>query len=48
MMKHIGLVKKRDKDEFIRIMGYIREGKEMDWIMYQMKDWFKEGLRFSD
>jgi len=26
----------------------IREEKELDWMLYQVKDWFKEGLRFSD
>ena len=48
MSQHIGLQKKKDIDEFNRILGYIREGKETDWILYQLKDWFKEGLRFSD
>lgn len=46
MAERIGIQNSFDRSEFIRIVSYIKEGKESDWIFFQLQDWFKNDNRF--
>lgn len=46
MAERIGVKNERDKEEFTRVVTYIKEGKEKDWIFFQLQDWFKDESRF--